>query len=135
MNLIKIYFSSYCLYINIIEFEHKIINFKSNYYTGGTFMNCHGNNKENHKGHNHSPLKHMLHMILCCGLPIVIVGFLPLISRISPNAGSFVTKIVPFLCPIMMIGMIPMMFGGNKKSSCCENKDETKALELNKTVE
>lgn len=91
-------------------------------------MNCHGDNKGNpgnhNVNHNHSPLKHMLHLILCCGLPIVLVALLPLISRLSPGAGSAVSKIVPFLCPLMMIGMIPMMFGGNKKGGCCDNKNK-----------
>jgi hypothetical protein len=89
-------------------------------------MKCHRNNKENHKGHNHSPLKHMLHMVLCCGLPILIVGFLQLITKFSPGAGSFIGKIVPFLCPIMMVSMMVMMFSGNRKKSCCEDgKQET----------
>lgn len=83
-------------------------------------MNYH----ENNKGHKHSPLKHMLHMVLCCGLPIVIVGFLPLITRVSPGAGSFVSRIVPFLCPIMMVSMMVMMMGGGKKKSCCDNTNE-----------
>lgn len=83
-----------------------------------------GNKNENHKGHNHSPLKHMLHMILCCGLPIVIVSFLPLITRVSSGTGSLILKIVPFLCPIMMVGMMVSMMGGGKKKSCCENSNE-----------
>lgn len=97
-------------------------------------MNCHGNDDKNHKGHGHSPLKHMLHMILCCGLPLVIVGFLPLISRVSPGAGNFVSRIVPFLCPIMMIGMMGSMMGGmgdKKKKSCCEDsKEESSSKEI-----
>jgi hypothetical protein len=97
-------------------------------------MNCHGNKKESH--HNHSPLKHILHMVLCCGLPIVIVGFLPLITRLSPNAGNFVARIVPFLCPIMMLAMIPMMFSGNKKGSCCDDKkDGSKGAKLDQPAE
>jgi hypothetical protein len=87
-------------------------------------MNCHGDNKGKQGNHKHNPLKHMLHMILCCGLPIVVVGFLPLISKISPGTAGFVSKIVPFLCPLMMIGMLPMMLGGNKKSSCCDDTNE-----------
>lgn len=100
-------------------------------------MKCHTNNKNNKGGHNHSPLKHMLHMVLCCGLPIVILSFLPLISRFSQSTGSVIARIVPFICPIMMIGMMAMMFGGNKKSSCCDksNNDNNKALELDKTIE
>ena len=102
-------------------------------------MNYHGDNKGKQGNHKHRPLKHMLHMVLCCGLPIVIVGFLPLITKLSPGAGSFASKIVPFLCPLMMIGMLPMMFGGNKKSSCCDDsKNEIgnrELPELNKPVE
>lgn len=95
-------------------------------------MNCH-NNKEKHSNHKHSPLKHMLHMVLCCGLPIVIVGFLPLISKFSPSAGGVLSKIAPFLCPIMMMAMLPMMMGGFKKKSCCDNKsDEDRTSEVEK---
>lgn len=102
-------------------------------------MSCHGNNKENKGTHNHSPIKHMLHMILCCGLPILIFAALPFISRVSPGASRILAFIAPFICPIMMIGMIPMMLGGgnNKKSSCCENKESNSSaqLELNKPAE
>ncbi|WP_251859994.1 hypothetical protein [Clostridium sp. Marseille-Q2269] len=102
-------------------------------------MNCHGDNKGKQGSHNHSSLKHMLHMIICCGLPIVIVAFLPLISRLNPSAGIWIGKIVPFLCLIMMIGMLPMMFRKNEKSSCCDSKhNETNGKDvpkLNKPVE
>lgn len=89
-------------------------------------MNCHENNKEtqeNQETHNHSPLKHILHMIICCGLPIIVLAFLPVITRLSPGTGRIVSVIAPFLCPIMMISMMFMMCGGKKKN-CCENKDK-----------
>lgn len=103
-------------------------------------MNCHGNNNENKGTHNHSPIKHLLHMILCCGLPILIFAALPFISRLSPGASRLLSVIAPFICPIMMIGMIPMMLGGgnsNKKQGCCENKEDSSGtqLELNKPAE
>lgn len=102
-------------------------------------MNHNVDNKGKHEGHNHSPLKHMLHMILCCGLPLVIVAFLPLISRISPSASNAVSRIVPFLCPIMMVGMMFTMMGGSgsKKKSCCENtneENETKKIDAKEIV-
>lgn len=102
-------------------------------------MNCHGNN-ENKGNNNHSPIKHMLHMILCCGLPILIFAALPFISKVNPGTSRILAVIAPFICPIMMIGMIPMMLGGgrsNKKSSCCENKEDNSnaQLELNKPME
>ena len=101
-------------------------------------MNCHGDNKDKQTTHKHNSLKHMLHMLICCGLPIIIIGFLPIISRVSPSAGSFLAKLTPFLCPIMMIAMIPMMIGNSKKSGCCENKSsnhDEKMVELDKHTE
>ncbi|WP_027623006.1 hypothetical protein [Clostridium lundense] len=86
-------------------------------------MNCCGNNKEK-KVNNHSMLKHILHMILCCGLPIIIVGVLPFIAKASPSVANIIARIVPFLCPLMMISMILMMFMGNKRGSCCDNSNE-----------
>jgi hypothetical protein len=78
-------------------------------------------------------------MAICCGLPIVIIGALPLIARLSPSVAGVLGKIAPFLCPLMMIAMLPMMFGNNKKGSCCkdsnENQDVNKPLELNKSAE
>ncbi|OAA94016.1 hypothetical protein [Clostridium coskatii] len=86
-------------------------------------MNCHGNKKEKQGTHNHSSLKHTLHMAICCGLPIIIIGLLPIITKLNPSAGSVIGRVTPFLCPIMMIFMIPMMMGINKKGSCCNTKE------------
>ena len=102
-------------------------------------MNYHEDNKEKQGTHKHSPLKHMLHMALCCGLPLVIIGFLPLIARYSPGLGGILGKIAPFLCPILMMLMLPMMLRENKKGNCCDdtNKkhDNDKSLGLNKSIE
>ena len=102
-------------------------------------MSCHGNNKESKGTHNHSPIKHLLHMILCCGLPILIFAALPFISRISPGSSRMLAVIAPFICPIMMIGMIPLILGGgkNRRSGCCENKgnNDSLQLELDKSTE
>lgn len=102
-------------------------------------MNCHEDKKGEQRSHKHSGLKHVLHMALCCGLPIIIIGALPLITRFSPATGGILGKIAPFLCPILMISMLPMMFRSDKKGSCCddknENHDNDKPLELNKSME
>jgi branched-subunit amino acid transport protein len=98
-------------------------------------MNCHENNNKKQGAHKHSPLNHMLHMVICCGLPIVIVGFLPLIAKLSPGAGSLVAKIVPFLCPIMMVSMmLPMMLGSKKKDCCSNANTESDNNDLNSTA-
>lgn len=80
--------------------------------------------------HNHSPLKHIFHMVLCCGLPIIIIGLLPIISRISPGGSLLISKIVPFICPIMMISMMFMMTRDNNKKACCSSKDSENNNEL-----
>ncbi|MEQ8197781.1 MAG: hypothetical protein ABRQ27_07230 [Clostridiaceae bacterium] len=99
-------------------------------------MNCHKNNndKNTQSNHKHSPLKHMIHMVLCCGLPIVIIAILPLITKFNPAAGGVLLKIVPFLCPIMMITMMPMMIRTDKKNSSVSCKDN-EAAELKKPAE
>ncbi|HEY8892725.1 MAG TPA: hypothetical protein VIM70_21025 [Clostridium sp.] len=89
-------------------------------------MNFIENKKVKQSNGKHSPLKHMVHMVICCGLPIVVLFSLPLITKISPSTGSLVLKIVPFLCPVMMIFMMPMMMRGNKKESCCDKTNEDK---------
>lgn len=96
-------------------------------------MKCCSEDKGNQKGnHNHSPFKHMLHMLLCCGLPIAIIGLLPIISRYSPGASRILGFIAPFICPIMMVGMVFMMSVGNKKSSCCDNAEDNANEQITK---
>lgn len=63
---------------------------------------------------SHSPVKHMFHMVLCCGIPIAIIFALPYIAKINPAVAAFLGVIAPFLCPLMMGGMMFMMFRGNK---------------------
>ncbi|MDF2952350.1 MAG: uncharacterized protein K0S18_1933 [Anaerocolumna sp.] len=87
-------------------------------------MNC--NNDKNECSHKHSPLKHMLHMIVCCGLPIIIILSLPFITKLSPQLAVILGAIAPFICPIMMGGMMFMMFGGNKKKAVKESAIEEK---------
>lgn len=77
----------------------------------------------------HSPIRHMLHMVLCCGLPVVILSFLPVIYRVSPALAGLLGMITPFICPIMMGLMMFMMFRGRDKHSCCDNS-KTEAREL-----
>lgn len=84
--------------------------------------------EKNHEGKSahHSPGKHMLHMVLCCGLPILILSMLPYIARISPAASRILGYVAPFICPVMMGLMIFMMFRGNKHSCCEESNDSNK---------
>jgi hypothetical protein len=81
---------------------------------------------KDHNGKEHSPLKHMIHMILCCGLPIVIIAMLPLIAGFSPAIAGVLGVIAPFICPVMMGGMMIMMFRGKKHSCCEESKVDVK---------
>lgn len=76
------------------------------------------NKNGSHKGH-------MLHMILCCGLPLLILLVLPLFGY-----SGILQRIVPFICPVMMLLMIPMMMRGHG-GGCHERSDrkETNSLE------
>jgi len=85
-------------------------------------MKCHGDNK-NTNNKKHGPIKHMLMMVLCCGLPILIVGVLPFLN-IGGGSKALLASITPFICPIMMLFMIPMMFKSMKNGDCCSGKKE-----------
>lgn len=68
---------------------------------------------------------HMLHMAVCCGLPLMIVLVLPLLGY-----KGVLLSIAPFLCPILMLIMMPMMMRGH--GSSCHNHsgpEETKSIE------
>ncbi len=102
-------------------------------------MNCHGNNNtgENKNGNGHKGhIAHMLMMALCCGAPILIVLLLPLIGRIGGEGVSrTLAWIAPFLCPLMMIFMLPMMFKGNKKRDTENVRQETQLLPEDRSAE
>lgn len=71
--------------------------------------------------HGHSPVKHLLHMVICCGLPALIILSLPFISKFSPSLSGILGYIAPFICPIMMGGMMIAMFR-NKDAGCCKEE-------------
>ena len=85
-------------------------------------MNCHGNNK-NEENKKHNPMKHMLMMVLCCGLPLLIIVALPFIN-IGGGFKAAIGGIAPFICPIMMVFMMWMMFKDRKHGDCCSEKKE-----------
>ena len=99
---------------------------KQGKHIGGITMNCHEDSKGKQGTVKHNPLKHMLHMIICCGLPILLIALLPFIRNLSLSAGNIVAVIAPFLCPMMMISMMFfMMRGNNNKKSCCSGTDHS----------
>jgi uncharacterized membrane protein YkvI len=96
-------------------------------------MNCHGNHDHNsnengkqnsHKGH----LPHMLMMALCCGAPVLLLLLVPLLAKTgSGGLAKIFTAVAPFLCPLMMVFMIPMMFKGSKDKTdknCCKQNEK-----------
>lgn len=84
-------------------------------------MSIFNNNKHNNQK-EHSPVKYILHMVLCCGVPLLIITTLPFIAGSSPALAGILGIIAPFICPVMMGGMMFMMFR-SKKHSCCEDKN------------
>lgn len=80
------------------------------------------------KVQKHGHKSHLLHMALCCGLPLLILLVLPLIGY-----KGILLSIAPFICPIMMLVMVPMMMRGHG-GSCHNNSvhSETKTIDQNK---
>lgn len=90
-----------------------------------------GNKQENkHKGH----MSHILMMAFCCGAPIILLLLLPLIGTGIPWLRGALSTLIPFICPVMMIVMIPMMFRKNKGNESGNSHCETKRID-NKRVE
>ena len=88
-------------------------------------MNEHENDgKKENKG-AHCSMKHMLMMVLCCGLPILLIIALPFLKIGSTGFRVTLASIIPFLFPVMMLFMIPMMLKGSKEGkSCHDNKEK-----------
>lgn len=94
-------------------------------------MNCcdnkHANDdkqENNHKGH----MSHVWMMILCCGAPVIILLLLPIIGNVIPSIRNILISIVPFLCPIMILLMLPIMARGNKKKQAVYNHTELRKI-------
>lgn len=74
---------------------------------------CHGNDSHHEneqKGKRKGPISHILMMLLCCGGPAILLLLLPLVEKIFPGNSIYLSRIIPYLCPIMMlVMMIPSM--------------------------
>ena len=86
-------------------------------------MHHHESKEEKSGTHKHSPLHHMIHMIICCGLPIVIIFSIPFIAKYNLGLATLLGFIAPFICPIMMGGMMLSMLGGKKKENSSQRKE------------
>ncbi len=86
-------------------------------------MNQYKGKEDESATHKHSPLHHMMHMIICCGLPILMIVSVPFIAKYNLGVAAFFGAIAPFICPIMMGGMLITMFRGKKKKNCCSEKE------------
>lgn len=83
-------------------------------------MNCHGNNSNEENKGRHNSIGHMLMMVLCCAIPILLVASLPFLG-LSPRLKIMLASAAPFICPILMFLMIPMMFMHSKKNKSHNN--------------
>lgn len=79
-------------------------------------------------------LKMALGMAACCLIPVLLVSVLSVLGIASGN--KIVSYIVPFLCPLMMIGMMLFMGMGmkgdaHKGHSCCGTGNDKDSKEGN----
>jgi hypothetical protein len=56
-------------------------------------------------------------MALCCGLPILLLLLLPFIGNMIPGTQGTLARIVPFLCPVLMVFMMFSMMKNNRQES------------------
>lgn len=77
--------------------------------------------KKGDKDSPHSMKRMMSLMALCCGLPILLIAVLPFLK--IGNSGTLVTLIF-FLCPLMMLFMVPTMLKGSKKGNTGTDKEK-----------
>lgn len=47
-------------------------------------------------------MPHWLHMVLCCGIPVILLLLLPYIGRLMPGSSKILALVIPFICPVMM---------------------------------
>lgn len=81
-------------------------------------MQCCNKNDDQQRRHGKKQghLKHIIMMIFCCALPMVLVFTIPLIGNLIPGSARILAAVAPFLCPVLMIGMIPMMIKNSRES-------------------
>lgn len=72
-----------------------------------------GNVQPHHNGHR----SHLRMMALCCGLPILLLLLLPFIGNMIPGTQGTLARIVPFLCPVLMVFMMFSMMKNNRQES------------------
>jgi hypothetical protein len=86
-----------------------------------------GNNQKNQHAHHGGHMSHMWMMALCCGAPLILLFAVSLLGTGLPGVKAVLLNVVPFICPIMMIGMILMMFmHGKHDDNCSEEKQGDK---------
>lgn len=67
---------------------------------------------------------HKILMILCCAIPLLVIGALYLTNVQGTSWGSILSFGAILLCPLMHLVMMPLMHGkkeegaGEKKPSC-----------------
>jgi len=79
-------------------------------------MNCCKNSKNNKHMHP------MWMMVLCCGAPLLLLLVISLLGTNFSGIKFFLIGAIPFICPIMMLIMMPMMFMKNKGSGDCHEQ-------------
>lgn len=64
---------------------------------------------------------HKVLMVLCCAIPIIILGVLYLGKVQGTSWGSMLSFAAILLCPLLHLIMMPLMIRRNKKESTGEN--------------
>lgn len=88
-------------------------------------MNCCGHNDGHHDNRQKKGrMSHLWMMVLCCGAPLLALFLISFLGSGFPAVRTFLAPIVPFLCPVLMIGMILMMLMKGRRRDDGEPKPE-----------
>lgn len=61
-------------------------------------------------------------MVLCCGTPLLLLLIISLLGTGFSGTKVFFIGALPFICPIMMLIMMPMMFIQKNGSGDCHEQ-------------
>ena len=88
-----------------------------------------GNQDSGNEHKMHSIMKYVGMMGVCCLVPIVIIGILPLLRINSLSTNVLISGMASLICPIMMGVMMIVMFRSGKRRSCCSKDSNSEGIE------
>lgn len=72
--------------------------------------------------HDNNNMLHKFIMIICCTMPLIIIGALYFLKLQGTSLGSVLSLVAILLCSLLHLVMMPMMMRGMRNKESEENK-------------